>query len=50
MKFVPGGPINNIPAFGSDIGLSPARRQAIILTNDGYITGVSMRQFLSRIY
>ena len=28
------GPINNIPAFGLDIGLAPRRRQAIIWTND----------------
>ena len=35
LKFVPRGPINNVPAFGSDNGLAPARRQAIIWTNDG---------------
>ena len=34
LKFVPKGPINNIPAFGSDNGLAPTRRQAIIWTND----------------
>ena len=33
--FIPRGPINNIPAFGLDDGLVPARRQAIIWTNDG---------------
>ena len=32
IKFVPKGPINNID---SDNGLAPARRQAIIWTNDG---------------
>ena len=32
LKFVPKGPINNIP---SDNGLAPARRQAIIWTHDG---------------
>ena len=36
MKLAPNGPINNIPAsFGSDNGLEPSRRGAIILTNDG---------------
>ena len=41
MKFVPKGPINNIPALvqitiiGPDNGLAPVRRQAIIWTNDG---------------
>ena len=37
LKFVPKGEINNIPA------LSPGRRQAIIWTNDGYITDAYMR-------
>ena len=35
LKFVPKGLINNIPAFGSDNGLAPTRRQAIIWTNAG---------------
>ena len=37
LLFVPKCPINNIPAFsiGSDNGLAPVRRQAIIWTNDG---------------
>ena len=48
LKFVPKGSINNNPAknicqsshkkmaiIGSDNGLSPGRRQAIIWTNDG---------------
>ena len=35
LKFVPKVRINNIPAFGSDNGLAPTRRQAIIWTNDG---------------
>ena len=35
LKFVPKVPINNIPALGSDNGLAPSRRQAIIWTNDG---------------
>ena len=29
-KFIPMGPINNIPAFGSGNGLEQTRRQAII--------------------
>ena len=35
LKFVPKGPLNNIPAIGSDNGLAPTRRQAIIWNNDG---------------
>ena len=35
LKFVAKGPINNIPPLGSDNGLVPFRRQAIIWTNDG---------------
>ena len=35
MTFVPKGPINTIPAFGTDNGLAPSRRQAIIWTYDG---------------
>ena len=30
-----GDQLKNIPAFGSDNGLAPARRQAIVWTNDG---------------
>ena len=30
LKFVPKGPINNIPVFGSDNALAQSRRQAII--------------------
>ena len=41
--FVPKVPINNIPAFGSDKGLVPTRRQAIIWTNDGEIIDAYMR-------
>ena len=33
LKFVPKSPINNTPAFGSDNGLAPTTRQAIIWTN-----------------
>ena len=38
LKFIPNGPISNIPALiqvniGSDNGLAPTRRQAIIWTN-----------------
>ena len=35
LKFIPKVRINNIPAFGSDNGLTPTRRQAIIWTNGG---------------
>ena len=35
LTFVPKGSINNIPAIGSDNGLAPTRRQAIIWTNNG---------------
>ena len=35
LKFVPNGPINYVPAFGSDNGLTLARRQTIVWTNDG---------------
>ena len=35
VKFVPKGPINNISIIGSDNGLAPTRRQAIIWINDG---------------
>ena len=35
LKFVPKVRINNILFIGSDNGLAPARRQAIIWTNDG---------------
>ena len=37
LNFVPKDPINKIPALhGSDNGLAPVRRQAIIWTNDVY--------------
>ena len=35
LKFVPKGPINNYYGIGSDNGLAPFRRQAVIWTNDG---------------
>ena len=35
LKFVLKGPINNIPAIGSDNGLAPTRQQVIIWINDG---------------
>ena len=35
LKFVPKVQINNINSIGSDNGMAPARRQAIIWTNDG---------------
>ena len=31
LKFVPKGPIDKKPSIGSDNGVAPARRQAIIL-------------------
>ena len=34
LKFVPKGPINNIPAVSGN-GLAPNRQQAIIWNNDG---------------
>ena len=34
MKFVPTGPINNIPALVQIMALAPTRRQDIIWTND----------------
>ena len=37
LKFVPQGSIKNIPCIGSDNGLAPVRRQAIIQTNDGLV-------------
>ena len=35
LKFVPKGPINNIPNIGSGNGLAPTRRPAVIWTSDG---------------
>ena len=35
LKFVPKGQINKNSSIGSDNGLAPSRRQAIIWTNDG---------------
>ena len=40
-KFVPKGPINNIPSLVQT--MAPSRRQAIIWTNDGYIIDAVMR-------
>ena len=36
-RFFPQGSINDNPAFGSDNGLAPNRRQAIICTNDALV-------------
>ena len=47
LKFVPKGLINNIPAYCSDNGLAPSRRQAIIWTNDGLFTDAYMRHSAS---
>ena len=35
LKFVPKGPIEKYSIIGSDNGLAPTRRQAIVWTNDG---------------
>ena len=51
LKFIPKGPINNIPALiiiiGSDNGSSPERRQAFIWTNDDHFTDAYMRHSAS---
>ena len=48
LKFVPKGPIYNIySSIGSDNGLAPARRQAIIWTNAGLFTDAYMRHSTS---
>ena len=48
VKFVPEDRINNIQAsVGSDDGLAPTRRQAIIWTNDGKFTYAYMRHSAS---
>ena len=44
LRFVPKGPIDSI---GSDNGLAPARRQAIIWTYDGEFTDAYMRHSAS---
>ena len=47
LKFVPKGPINNIPTIGSDNCLAPARLQAIIWTNDDEFTDAYMHHSAS---
>ena len=47
LKFVPMGPINNISSIGSDNGLPPSRRQAIIWTNDDELADAYMRHSAS---
>ena len=47
LNFVSKGPINNISSIGSDNGLAPTRRQAIIWTNDGKVTDAYMRHSAS---
>ena len=44
MKFVPKGPINNIPSL---VQMSPGQRQTIIWTNDDQITNAYMRHSAS---
>ena len=46
LKFVPKVRINN-PSIGSDNGLAPIRRQAIIVTKDGWFTDAYMRHSAS---
>ena len=46
LRFVPNGPIN-IPSIGSDNGLAPARRQAIIWTKGGWFADAIMRHSAS---
>ena len=47
LKFVRKGPISNIPSLVSDNLLAPARRQAIIWTNDGEFTSAYMHHSAS---
>ena len=47
LKFVPKGPINNVPSSVLDNGLTPSRRQAIIWTNGGKFTEAYMRHSAS---
>ena len=44
LKFVPKGPIDNIPALFQIKVLVPSRWQAIIWNNDGQFTDAYMRQ------
>ena len=47
LKFVPKGPINNIPALVQMMACRLARRQAIIWSNDDYFTDAYMRHSAS---
>ena len=47
LKFVPKAPITQYSIVGSDNGLAPARRQAIIWTNSGLVTDPYMRRSAS---
>ena len=38
LKFVPKGPINNIPGLVQIMNLAPTKRQSITWTNDGQFT------------
>ena len=49
VNFIPKVRINNIPAFGSYIGLAPTQQQVIIWTNEGYFTDAYMRRSASVI-
>ena len=46
LKFIPKGPTNN-SSIGSDSGLAPTRRQAVIWTNDDNFTDAKMRHLAS---
>ena len=47
LKFVPKGPNWQYSSIGLDNGLAPSRRQAIIWTNDVYISDAYMRHSAS---
>ena len=47
LTFVPRGSSQQHFIIGSDNGLAPGRHQAIIWTNDGYLTDACMRQLAS---
>ena len=47
LKFVPKGPFNKYSSIGSDNGLAPVRRQAIIWTNDVKFTDAYTRHSAS---
>ena len=46
LEFVPKDPVNYNPAFGSDYGLAPNRRQAIIWINHGRMFSLSYFHYI----